>query len=292
MEELSLLGGGAQLRRPNELQLYSSDFVPTELRRPWIDGAYRACPLPLRACVRSALRPTNETLNVWTHVLALAVFARRGLVGPSFAGTRTDRAAEALLLCAAQACFCLSAVFHCFNTTSIRAYRRLHKADIAGIVGLIGACFVAGLQLAFGCAPWWGATYQATIGSGCALLALCASLAASVPRWTVAGLIALVGLSVVPIAHWIFLLASPDELARFVPPLARFFALLGAGVGFYGSALPERLAPGSFDVWGQSHTCWHVCVALAIGSFHSTLVEYSAWRQLHEACRHTSDETR
>lgn len=283
--ELGLLGGTAPYRRSNELQLYSSEFVPTELRRPWIDGAYRACPLPWRACVRTALRPNNETLNVWTHVLALAVFARRSSTGPGFIGSRTDRAVEAVLLCAAQACFCTSAAFHCFNTSSIRAYRRLHKADIAGIVGLIGACFLAGLQLAFGCAPGWGLCYQAAIGSGCVLLAMCAALAESVPRWTVACLIALVGLSVVPVAHWILLLASAEELAHFLPQLARFFSLLGVGVAFYGSALPERWSPGRFNVWGQSHTWWHVCVALAIGSFHSTLVEYSAWRQLHKACR-------
>jgi adiponectin receptor len=281
-ESVSLLGEARP--RQQELQLYSIEFVPTELRRPWIHSGYRACPLPTRLCMLSALHPTNETLNVWSHLLALGLFAWRSGAGRGFAGSRADHAAELLLLAAAQACFALSASFHLLNTASLSAFRLLHKADVAGILGLICACFLAGLQLAFGCAPRWAAGYQAAIGCGSGAL-LCAFVRSeSVPRGAVAGMIALVALSIVPIAHWICLMATAEELVLFFPRLARFFALLGIGVAFYGTGLPERWAPGRFDVWGHSHTWWHVFVALAIDSYYASLVDFSEWRQAHVVC--------
>lgn len=263
------------------LQLYSTEYVPTELRRPWILGGYRACPLPLGACFLSALRPTNELLNVWTHVIALAMFARRLLAGRGFGGSAEDRATEALLLVMAQTCFLLSATFHLLNTWSLRAYRLLHKADVAGIVCLVAACYGAALQLGFRCAPSWARMYQLAICCSCGACAWTFVRADSVPRRAVFAMTALVSLAVVPIAHWVLLVASAEEVTLFGFRLMHFFGLLLVGAGFYGSGLPERVLPGRFDVWGHSHTWWHVFVALAIGSFHSSLIDYSQWKEAH-----------
>jgi len=272
--------------RPKQgpLQLYSSDFVPTELRRPWIMGGYRACPLPLRACLLSAAWPTNETLNIWTHVGASALLSRRALNARGFAGSRQDRASEAVLLYSAHACFVLSAAFHLLNTLSLRTYRILHKADVAGILGLVAACFFVGLQLGFGCAPAWRARYQMAITCGCGACAFAFVRAQSVPRFAAIAMVGLVSSAVLPIAHWAGVLASAEELELFGPRLARFFALLALGVTFWATSFPERSAPGRFDVWGHSHTWWHVCVALAIELYYALLCDYSRWRE-HINCR-------
>lgn len=43
--------------------------------------------------------------------------------------------------------------------------------------------------------------------------------------------------------------------------LQGFLYILGAGI--YAARLPERLAPGKFDIWGSSHQIFHVLVVLA-----------------------------
>lgn len=37
--------------------------------------------------------------------------------------------------------------------------------------------------------------------------------------------------------------------------------ILGAGI--YAARVPERLSPGTFDIWGSSHQIFHVLVVLA-----------------------------
>lgn len=36
-----------------------------------------------------------------------------------------------------------------------------------------------------------------------------------------------------------------------------------AGAGIYAARVPERLAPGKFDIWGSSHQIFHVLVVAA-----------------------------
>lgn len=38
------------------------------------------------------------------------------------------------------------------------------------------------------------------------------------------------------------------------------------GANFYQAKVPERFAPGRFDVWGHSHQIFHVCVLLGAAS--------------------------
>ncbi|GAB7335560.1 hypothetical protein MBLNU13_g07898t2 [Cladosporium sp. NU13] len=40
--------------------------------------------------------------------------------------------------------------------------------------------------------------------------------------------------------------------------------ILGAGI--YAARIPEKLAPGSFDIWGSSHQIFHVLVVMAAGA--------------------------
>lgn len=40
-------------------------------------------------------------------------------------------------------------------------------------------------------------------------------------------------------------------------------ALYIAGAGLYAARVPEKWAPGRFDIWGSSHQIFHVLVVLA-----------------------------
>lgn len=39
-----------------------------------------------------------------------------------------------------------------------------------------------------------------------------------------------------------------------------------AGAGLYAARIPEKWAPGRFDIWGSSHQIFHVLVVLAAAS--------------------------
>lgn len=51
------------------------------------------------------------------------------------------------------------------------------------------------------------------------------------------------------------------------------------------SRVPESLYPGRFDIWGHSHTWWHILVVLSIVSHVGGL--WSAWdyNHRHALCR-------
>jgi adiponectin receptor len=46
-----------------------------------------------------------------------------------------------------------------------------------------------------------------------------------------------------------------------------------AGAGLYAARIPEKWAPGRFDIWGSSHQIFHVLVVLAAASHLMGLVK-------------------
>lgn len=56
------------------------------------------------------------------------------------------------------------------------------------------------------------------------------------------------------------------------------------GVALFVGRFPERLSPGSFDVWGHSHQLFHTC-AVAGTTFHViALTAGYGYRQTHTKC--------
>ena len=104
------------------------------------------------------------------------------------------------------------------------------------------------------------------------LCGACASASAEtgrpglVERLRVGSLVASVAFGLVPLAHFC-LVAPSDEVAIFFPPVMQMFVFYGLGFVFYGSAMPESLQPGLWDLRGGSHFLWHMCVLAAIASY-------------------------
>ncbi|CAG8019540.1 unnamed protein product, partial [Penicillium nalgiovense] len=65
--------------------------------------------------------------------------------------------------------------------------------------------------------------------------------------------------------------------------LAEALSLL-TGVSVFVCRFPERLSPGTFDIWGHSHQLWHVFAVLG-SAFHvvALLAAYD-YRRMHEVC--------
>lgn len=55
------------------------------------------------------------------------------------------------------------------------------------------------------------------------------------------------------------------------------FLFYGTGVAIYAAKVPEKWAPGRFDVWGASHQIFHVCVLLGAGAHLWGVVRAFAW---------------
>jgi adiponectin receptor len=49
--------------------------------------------------------------------------------------------------------------------------------------------------------------------------------------------------------------------------------------------VPESLYPGAFDIWGHSHTIWHVFVTLSIGAHVIGLLHALEYSYSHTQCR-------
>ena len=78
----------------------------------------------------------------------------------------------------------------------------------------------------------------------------------------------LMGLSAVaPVLHGLKIYGL-DQLRRTIGldwvVLQGVLYILGAVI--YAARVPERLKPGSFDIWGSSHQIFHVLVVLAAAS--------------------------
>lgn len=65
--------------------------------------------------------------------------------------------------------------------------------------------------------------------------------------------------------------------------LAEGLSLL-LGVGFFIGRLPERLSPGSFDVWGHSHQIFHSCAVLGTAFHIAGLMAGFKFRQENIYC--------
>lgn len=76
---------------------------------------------------------------------------------------------------------------------------------------------------------------------------------------------AAMGLSaVVPVLHGVLLYGTHTMRASMgLDWLLLQAALYLLGAGLYAARLPEKLAPGRFDIWGSSHQLFHVLVVLA-----------------------------
>ena len=101
-------------------------------------------------------------------------------------------------------------------------------------------------------------------------------------RFVLAALVAAVAWGAVPCAHMLLHCGTSGECRTLLlDALARVFGLYGLGFAIFFSRLPERLAPGSFDIVGHSHQLWHVCVVAAGYSWYRGMMDLHGLRAAH-----------
>lgn len=76
--------------------------------------------------------------------------------------------------------------------------------------------------------------------------------------------VAMGGSSVVPVLHGLRLYGWADlEVRMGLSWMLAEGALYVTGAGLYAARVPEKWAPGRFDIWGSSHQIFHFLVVAA-----------------------------
>ncbi|RMB94190.1 hypothetical protein DUI87_28996 [Hirundo rustica rustica] len=261
---------GARLLRAHQ--------VPELYREPGILSGYRPPRSSARQCLRSLFHLDNETLNIWTHLAPAGYFLWRflaqlralALVDPD-PDPDPDPAAPAAGPLLAYLCTCAlyplaSGAAHALGALGARGRHRAFCCDYAAL-----SAYGMGSALAYSAyvfpLEWLGSTFHdfyvpvAVLNSALSTGLSCYSrfLEAERPRLskasrTLAFVYPYIFVSI-PVFYRLSQGCSEGSLRlHFWHSVCALLSFLS-----FTSRLPERLAPGSFDLIGHSHQIFHVC---------------------------------
>uniref|UniRef100_A0A3B5QMS4 Progestin and adipoQ receptor family member IIIa n=1 Tax=Xiphophorus maculatus TaxID=8083 RepID=A0A3B5QMS4_XIPMA len=154
---------------PRGIRLYTYEQIPVFLREnPYITDGYRAY-LPSRLCIKSLFILSNETVNIWSHLLGFLLFFCIGVynmasVLPSIHASKEDYVIYSIGLFCFQLCMLCSVGYHLFCChRSEKTSRRWMALDYAGVsIGILG-CYVPGVFYTFYCNNYWRQVYLVTV---------------------------------------------------------------------------------------------------------------------------------
>ncbi|XP_030197241.1 progestin and adipoQ receptor family member 3 isoform X3 [Gadus morhua] len=259
MEQYMVHGGSVHhwpVVLPQRIRLYTYEQIPQFLKEnPFITDGYRAH-LPSKLCLKSIFMLSNETVNIWTHLLGFLLFFTLGVNDLAYVLPSADASHEDYLIYAAglfcfQVCMLCSVGYHLFSChRNERTCRRWLALDYAGIsVGILG-CYVPGIYYAFFCNTFWRQLYLMMILS-LILAVFCAQvhpryLSNDWRRLRTAIFCAVAGGSIVPAFHWVWLNGGlrTDAVELFLPRIMVMYLIAGAAFLFYVTKVPERYFPG------------------------------------------------
>lgn len=220
------------------------------------------------ACFKSIFRIHTETGNIWTHLLGMIAFlgiAAYFLTRPTMEVQWQEKAVFSAFFLGAILCLGFSWIFHTVYCHSERVGRLFNKLDYCGIALLTIGSFVPWLYYSFYCRIEPKITYLVLIfvlGSCCIVVSMWDKFAQPKFRPVRAGMFVGLGLSgVIPALHYVItdgFWHAINKAALGWLVLMAFLYIFGAVI--YAARIPERLFPGKFDIWFQSHQIFHMFV--------------------------------
>ncbi|KAI0223902.1 Adiponectin receptor protein [Lamellibrachia satsuma] len=229
------------------------------------------------ACFKSIFRIHTETGNIWTHLLGFVAFiaiATYFLTRPTLEVQWQEKAVFSAFFVGAILCLGFSFTFHTVFCHSERIGRFFNKLDYCGIALLTMGSFVPWLYYSFYCRTEPKIAYMALIfilGTISIIVSMWDKFAEPKYRPLRAGVFIALGLSgVIPAMHYV-ITEGFYQAVNFAALgwLVLMAILYIAGAVIYAVRIPERIWPGKFDIWFQSHQIFHVfVVAAAFVHFH------------------------
>ncbi|KAL3315237.1 Adiponectin receptor protein 1 [Cichlidogyrus casuarinus] len=266
----------------------AEEFVRTVWMRGWQVVGHHSLPLWLKdndfllkghrpqlntfkACFKSVFRVHTETGNIWTHLLGCGAFFAilvAHFLQPNSMLQWQDKLIITFFFIGAVLCMGFSCFFHTVYCHSETIGRLFNKLDYAGIAFMVVGSFIPFIYYSFYCTLWTKIFYSVLIvflGTMAIVVAMFDKFASPQYRWLRAATFIALGLSaLVPCAHYMALNGYESSVndAAF-----GWLALMGLlyvfGAILYAVRIPERIFPGKFDLWFQSHQIFHVFVVIA-----------------------------
>ncbi|XP_046506109.1 membrane progestin receptor gamma isoform X3 [Equus quagga] len=257
-------------------RLFSIEQMPQVFHEQGILFGYRHPQSSATACVLSLFQMTNETLNIWTHLLPFWFFAWRFVTVLYVTDIQNDSYSWPLLVYMGTSCVypLASSCAHTFSSMSRNARHICYFLDY-GAVNLFGL----GSAIAYSAYTFPDALVRTTFHDYYVTLAVlntiistslsCYSRFLEIQKPRLYKMLRVLAFAYpylwdsVPIFYRLFLF--PGESAQNEATLyhQKHTAITLLASFFYSAHLPERLAPGRFDYIGHSHQLFHVCVILA-----------------------------
>ncbi|KAJ9262385.1 hypothetical protein DTO212C5_7940 [Paecilomyces variotii] len=294
---LKIAGDGEPVEQaPSKNTLLKIEEVPKWYDvNPFIISGYRNESNSFLGSLASWTYLHNETCNIYSHLIpaVVSVFAQSFMYEhvrtryPNL--TSFDWSVLSLQLLTATVCLAVSTLYHTLLNHSPSVSHRWLHFDYLGIMTLILGNFISGLHFGFYCDPTLKYTYWSLIFTlASATTALLVSPWFRDPSWRTFRLMSFIctGLSAfAPIGHGT-LIWGPEFLSNIgVPYYLLEGLLLIIGCFFWERRAPERYFSGKFDIWGHSHTIWHIFVTLSIGAHIMGLMSALEYAYMRSSCR-------
>ena len=214
----------------------------------------------------------TETCNVWSHLIGFFVFVRFHVFASRDVALATDSDDNYLWNLFSMriftVCVCLmyasSVVFHLFWPKSERVCRRCEKVDYCGIVLAIAGTGAPLILLVLRPSMtivqcYWAVTALVSARAMFLLVRNVYSTESGLCIFlSVAWFLPVVGAHGT-VVHGVF----GSRMASLFYPATAIGALYLVGSYVDAKHIPERLYPGKFDTFGNSHNIMHACVLLA-----------------------------
>lgn len=271
------------LHRARMQGLITYEDLPVPWRvNPYISSGYRFHEAKTD-CVRSILSISNETINIWSHLLGL--FCVLGMAfylypsSPNFTlSTGSDIFIAAIFFFAAAKCLVCSTMWHTFNSIAEQTLmERFACVDYTGISLLVAASIMTSEYTAFYCEPvsrWIYMLTTAALGLGGVILPWHPFFNRADMAWArVLFYVSLALTGFLPVGQLV-LTRGVSWAYYFYAPVSKSLMVYLVGAVLYAYKAPERWFPGVFDYVGGSHNIWHVAVLGGIFFHYCAMQEF------------------
>lgn len=257
-------------------RLLSIDQMPQVFHEQGILFGYRHPQSSATACILSLFQMTNETLNIWTHLLPFWFFVWRFVTALYGIDVQNDSYSWPLLVYMSTSCVypLASSCAHTFSSMSKNARHICYFLDYGAVNLFSLGSAIAYCAYSFPdtlvCTPFRDyyitlAVLNTIISTGLS----CYSRFLELHKPGLCKMLRVLAFAYpytwdsLPIFYRVFLFPGEGPQNEVTLYHQKHVAITLLATFFYSAHLPERLAPGCFDYIGHSHQLFHVCVILA-----------------------------
>lgn len=259
---------------PSPSPTVAASQVPSLFREPYILSGYRPVQQDWRCYLLSLFQKHNESLNVWTHLLAAPVLLLRWWANVDTLGYTLDAASLPLsiFLLSSFTYLFFSVAAHLLQSHSVHAHYFLFFMDYVGVAAYQYGCSLG--HYFYSSEPGWRESYIGLLFlPGAAFFAWlsCAGCCFAKSRYQrpyplqrkicqlIPTTLAYV-LDISPVAHRLFTVSWTQEPS--LPFHALQIASFLISALFFSCPIPERFFTGYCDFAGQGHQIFHLFLSL------------------------------